>query len=96
MASQTTVRNNLGSAPNGEMIGDGGTALVADFNLFSNAPGFVNAGARDFRLAPGSPAIDAGVALPHVLEDIQGTRRPVNGDGRLGAEQDLGANERVP
>jgi hypothetical protein len=45
-------------------------------------------GKDDFRLAAGSPAIDAGRALPQVTHDADGVRRP------QGAGYDLGAYER--
>lgn len=33
-------------------------------------PQFVDRGARDYRLGPGSPGIDAGIALPELAEDV--------------------------
>ena len=49
---------------------------------------FVNAAAHDYRLAAGSVAIDAGVALAGVAKDRMGTPRP------RGYAYDVGAHER--
>jgi len=90
MAENTTVRNNLASAPHTsdrQLIVGSGSGLVADHNLLTSVPGFVNAAAGDFRLGSGSPAIDAGLAVPQVFEDWLGHLRP------RGATYDLGAYE---
>lgn len=52
------------------------------------APGFVNAGALDLRLAPGSAAINRGDPGNHPAADIFGMGRP------LGGAPDAGAHER--
>lgn len=97
MASNTTVRNNFAVASTGGlMIGNGGTGLVQSNNVLVSSGGFVNAAAGDFRLTAGSAAIDAGMVLPHVIEDKNKNRRNINGDGRNGAEPDAGAFEYVP
>ena len=51
---------------------------------------FRNAGVHDYRLAPGSPAIDAGVSIGSVSQDRIGVRRP------QAAYWDVGAYEYVP
>ena len=51
---------------------------------------FVNAAAHNYALAPGSPAIDAGIALMEVTTDRIGTARP------KGRSFDIGAYEAVP
>ncbi|MDX1437067.1 MAG: right-handed parallel beta-helix repeat-containing protein [Anaerolineales bacterium] len=51
---------------------------------------FVNAAAGDFRLKPGSPAIDAGTSLGDVPTDLAGSPRPG------GAGFDIGAYEFHP
>lgn len=48
-------------------------------------PLFVDAANGDLSLQPGSPLIDAGIALPNVTEDFNGTPRPVNGAWDIGA-----------
>jgi type V secretory pathway adhesin AidA len=70
---------------------DSNVPLLDGGSNVANDPGFVNAAALDFQLAPGSAAIDAGVA------DLltEGTDR----DGRVrfqGAGLDLGAYEATP
>ncbi|WP_199350948.1 right-handed parallel beta-helix repeat-containing protein [Haliangium ochraceum] len=50
-------------------------------------PQFVSAGTDDYRLSPGSPAIDKGDADTANLSDYQGNRRP------SGAAPDIGAYE---
>ncbi|MBN1669794.1 MAG: right-handed parallel beta-helix repeat-containing protein [Kiritimatiellae bacterium] len=57
-----------------------GTNLTAD-------PLFANPDTADFRLRPGSPAIDAGAPLAEVGTDFEGTARP------QGAAWDIGAYE---
>lgn len=77
------VRNVLFLGPNSTMAG--GLANVQTAAAF-----FVNAGKHDYRLAPGSPAIDAGVSISSVGKDRIGVRRP------QGAYWDVGAYEFVP
>ncbi|HUW82966.1 MAG TPA: choice-of-anchor Q domain-containing protein, partial [Phycisphaerae bacterium] len=90
-AQDTVVRNNLASAPytsDQQLIVGSGSGLTADHNLLTSTPGFVNAATGDFRLLSGSPAIDAGVAVPGIFVDWDGVARP-RGNG-----YDLGAYER--
>ncbi len=63
-------------------ISDAG-ALVAD-------PQFANAEQGDYHLSPSSAAVDAGLTLPSVTTDFEGTRRP-QGNG-----YDIGADELGP
>jgi parallel beta-helix repeat protein len=48
---------------------------------------FVNVAADDYHLKSGSPAIDAGIAVPEVTDDLEGRTRP------QGAGYDIGAYE---
>ena len=58
-------------------------------NVQATAAFFVNAAAHDYRLAPGSLAINAGVSISSVSQDRIGVRRP------QGAYWDVGAYEFV-
>jgi hypothetical protein len=58
-------------------------------NLAVAASSFVDAGQHNYQLALGSPALDAGEAIPGVTADRQGTPRP------QGARVDVGAFERM-
>jgi hypothetical protein len=57
-------------------------------NLAVTASAFTNVGTHDYSLAPGSPAIDAGVTISGVSTDRAGVTRP------RGAAFDVGAFER--
>ncbi len=93
-ASKVVVRNNLVSFPGaaiGVLLRDSSADLVADHNLLTATPGFVDPDnatplSRDFRLGATSPALGQGVAVP-VLEDFYGNARPATAP-------DLGACER--
>ena len=56
-------------------------------NMSAVASAFADAGADDYRLAAGAPAIDAGVVLPDVPTDRLGVQRP------QGRAYDVGAYE---
>lgn len=57
----------------------------------TGAPLFVDAGAGDYRQAPGSPTVDAGTTDPDLgLADLDGDART------LGSAPDIGADELVP
>jgi hypothetical protein len=65
-------------------IEDQGVVSVISNNLKAD-PKFRNAAAGDFRLRPGSPAIDAGIRIPVVRADFAGTPRPQGNAPDLGA-----------
>jgi hypothetical protein len=51
------------------------SATSLDANSLDKDPQFVNAASHNFRLATGSPAIDAGVALVDVPLDLEWYRQ---------------------
>ncbi|NCC52773.1 MAG: PKD domain-containing protein, partial [Spartobacteria bacterium] len=61
----------------------------------AEVPLFVNATNGDYRLLAGSPGIDAGVNLPEIMADCEGTPRPLDGNGDGVARADMGAYEYV-
>ena len=63
---------------------------------FTNAPRFVKRSVRDFRLASGSPCIDAGATNPAVNIDYLGYFRPLSGIPGSPARYDVGAYEYEP
>jgi hypothetical protein len=81
-----TARNTLGDAP--IHLRDSATATLAS-NLLSAVPGmFVNPAGADLHLrASATNAIDQGLTLSSVTNDIDGDRRP------RGARSDIGADE---
>lgn len=58
----------------------------------TNDPLFVDAQARDYRLQPDSPCIDAGTDVP-IDHDLDQLPRPMDGDGNGAAAYDIGAHE---
>jgi len=56
-------------------------------------PWFVNGAGGNYRLQPGSPAIDAGKAVGAPGVDFDGTPRPLDGNGDSAAVVDIGAFE---
>jgi len=54
-------------------------------NLAVPNASFVNAGAGDYHLVPGSPAIDVGAVVSSVLTDRDGVRRPQGNGPDIGA-----------
>ncbi|WP_161954179.1 right-handed parallel beta-helix repeat-containing protein [Candidatus Methylomirabilis limnetica] len=79
------VQNNIAYMNGTPEIQDSGTGSVIDRNLVGIDPQFVNAAAADFRLQPGSLAIDAGIAVSLVTTDIAGTLRPQGRGDDIGA-----------
>jgi hypothetical protein len=77
-----------------------GTVQPSGANNTSVEPGFVNAGSRDFRLAPGSPLIDAGDPAPlasdEPVKDLDRRSRLLDGNGDCTVRRDMGAFEFQP
>ena len=87
-STNSLVRNNIAT----DYALDG-TGHTIDHNLeISNPPpaGFFVAPPFDLHLAPGSPAVNAGIATGAPIRDLEGVRRP------QGPAHDLGAYERCP
>jgi uncharacterized repeat protein (TIGR01451 family) len=59
----------------------------------SAIPMFFDAAAGNYRLQPGSPAIDVGSATGAPAVDFEGTSRPLDGNGDASAVVDIGAFE---
>lgn len=97
-ASGNIVRNNIIANTSAEPILDAGSGNTKTNNLTSDNPGFVNASDRDFRLEPGSPAIDAVTdgTCPPPANDLRGIPRPQDGNGDGSLACDIGAIEMTP
>jgi parallel beta-helix repeat protein len=83
--TNTVVSHNLTYAGTITNMAYPGVTFVN--NLDNTDPRFVNASSTsfDFRLQPGSPAIDAGLTLPLVTTDFYGTSRPQGNGYDIGA-----------
>jgi len=69
---------------------DGVSPASTDVSL---DPLFTNRSGHDFTLVAGSPAIDVADAVSSPAVDFSGTARPIDGDGRNGAQPDMGVYE---
>jgi PKD domain/Right handed beta helix region/Protein of unknown function (DUF1565) len=64
-------------------------------NLLSTDPKLINPSAFDFRLLPGSPAIDAGISIPEVSNDRSSCLRPQGIGFDIGAHEFTGTNSQT-
>jgi parallel beta-helix repeat protein len=104
-AGVLTMRNNIIHAV--AKAGYADNAFDEDYNLYSGGitqfplgpnsaagnPMFINPGGGDFRLAPGSPAVDSGVDAGYGA-DLDGRPVPLDGNGDGVPIPDRGAFER--
>lgn len=79
-ARGVVAENNLTGRP----IRNLGTGVTLRGNLLGD-PLLVDPDSSDFHLQAESPAVDAGLSLPEVLDDIEGVPRPQGGAYDLGA-----------
>ena len=71
-AYQSRFYNNLLTNTN-DLIGATDYDLRGNFSHNNDPSGFVSVASGDFRLRPGSPAIDAGVEIPGITDEFSGS-----------------------
>ncbi len=94
VSKNALVANNIFWENRGEPVrleGDAKTTAKVENNLVDSDPLFANSAACNFRLMPGSPAINAGVTLKDVTADRASTARPQEKAYDIGAYEYAGA-----
>ncbi len=88
-ASQMVIGYNSQAMSDGRPPGKRGSQAPYARDVWGIDPKFANAAAKDFRLLPDSPLINAGVTFQSVTTDFAGVARP------QGSGYDIGAYEYV-
>jgi hypothetical protein len=89
LSGGNVVRNNIFYKASIQQNGPNTISNTLTFN-----PNFVNAGAGDFHLQAGSPAIDAGMTVSGVTTDFDKRPRPQGGPSAIGAYEYTGSAPR--
>lgn len=88
------IRNNILYKNSDSLkIGSGNTT---DHNLIDIDPKFVNPEGANFHLQSSSPAINAGMTISEVTNDIEGTPRPQGGAYDIGAYEFVLEGDYIP
>ena len=106
-ARNCIVRNNIvanqGPVPTISNLGFGNTvsnnlctASGTGCSIVNSNPQFVNAAANDFHLQSTSPVINAGITIPEVTVDFEGTPRPQGSAFDIGADESGGGESGTP
>jgi hypothetical protein len=92
-ASFGEIRNNdfFGNT-GGDLYNGAGSTAIQTGNLFID-PQFASVAFDNYRLAPGSPLIDAADPPSSPIFDLDRLPRPIDGDGDMTAISDIGAFE---
>jgi hypothetical protein len=90
------VQNNIAYQSGSTNISISASGTVVNDHNYTQNPSFLNAAAGDFSLQPGSPCIDAGVALTGFADDFRGASRPSGSAWDIGAYECGSASTPVP
>ena len=83
-STNAVLRNNI-SYGSGTAFQNNGSGTTLSNNLFDSNPLFADVSSGNFQLQAGSPAIDTGVAIGLVSQDLVGIHRPQGGAYDIGA-----------